>query len=80
MFVQVCIPKPQRDLILKLAEVGWLYSEVHKYCESQQNRGGGVSKSVSAGNINSLLLLTGRGGKLSQSVSHSALSGAAIGR
>lgn len=68
-FLQVRISRPVRDLILKLSEVGWLYSEVHKFCQSQQNRGS-MSKSASVGHISGL---NGRA-KLSQSISHSAIS------
>ncbi|KAF2358866.1 Gamma-tubulin complex component protein [Trinorchestia longiramus] len=67
---KVRISKPVRDLILKLSEVGWLYSQVQKFCEGQQSRGGVLNKSASVGNMSA----AGALGHLTQSMSYNALS------
>ena len=66
---QARISNRQKDLILKLSEVGWMYSRLEKFCQTQQITG--IGKSSSMGNIN--LLSPARRG-ISQSTSYSALN------
>ncbi|XP_067127787.1 gamma-tubulin complex component 3 homolog [Centruroides vittatus] len=35
--LKVSMPKPQRHLVLRLTEIGWFYTKIHKFCDDHSN-------------------------------------------
>lgn len=35
--LKISMPKPQKHLVLRLTEIGWLYTKIHKFCEDHSS-------------------------------------------